>query len=94
MKNTIYIDIDTEREQPILIGKGPETEQPTSREEAGKMIINDIACVCDALITLIHVAEQNEYAKKDELVGASISQLNLYLNTKIEGKSSDEEKVE
>jgi hypothetical protein len=90
MKNTIYIDIDTEREQPILIGKGPETEQPTTREEAGKMIINDIACVCDAMITLIHVAEQNGYAKKEDLVESAMNQLTLYLNTEIKGKSEEE----
>ena len=30
MKNLIYIDVDTEREQPILIGKGPEIPTPTN----------------------------------------------------------------
>lgn len=79
MKNAIYIDIDTEREQPILIGKGPEIEPPTSREEAGKMIITDIACICDAMISLMHVAHQNDYGVKEELVATAISQLNQYL---------------
>jgi hypothetical protein len=79
MKNSIYIDIDTEREQPILIGKGPEIEPPTSREEAGKMIITDIACICDAMISLMHVAHQNDYGVKEELVATAISQLNRFL---------------
>jgi hypothetical protein len=79
MKNTIYIDIDTEREQQTLIGKGPETDPPKTREEASKMIVNDIACVCEALCTLIHMADQNEYAKKDELVTESIKQLTKLL---------------
>jgi hypothetical protein len=79
MKNAIYIDIDTEREQPILIGKGPEIEPPTSREEAGKMIITDIACICDAMISLMHVAHQNEYGLKEELVATAIGQLNRFL---------------
>lgn len=81
MKNTIYIDIDTEREQPILIGKGPETVPPTTREEAGKMIIEDIACVCDALINLIHVADQNEYGTKENLVEKVMIQLEEYLKS-------------
>jgi len=79
MKNTIYIDVDTEREQQILIGKGPENEPPANKEEAAKMIVNDIACVCEALCTLIHVAEQNDYAKKDELITESIKQLTKML---------------
>jgi hypothetical protein len=81
MKNTIYIDIDTDREQPILIGKGPETVPPTTREEAGKMIVEDIACVCDALINLIHVADQNEYATKKSLIEKIKAQLDEYLNS-------------
>ncbi len=81
MKNTIYIDIDTDREQPILIGKGPETVPPTTREEAGKMIVEDIACVCDALINLIHVADQNEYATKESLIEKIKAQLDEYLNS-------------
>jgi hypothetical protein len=78
MKNTIYIDVDTEREQQILITKGAEN-QPTNKEEAAKMIINDVACVCEALCTLIHVADQNQYAKKDELITESIKQLTRML---------------
>lgn len=80
MKNTIYIDIDTDREQPILIGKGPETVPPTTREEAGIMILEDIACVCDALINLIHVADQNEYATKEGLIEKVKAQLDEYLS--------------
>ena len=34
MKNTIFIDIDTERERQVLIGKGHDTTPPTSPEEA------------------------------------------------------------
>jgi hypothetical protein len=79
MKNTIYIDVDTEREQHILIGKGPENEPPANKGEAAKMIVNDIACVCEALCTLIQVADQNDYAKKDELITESIKQLTKML---------------
>ena len=79
MKNTIYIDVDTEREQQIIIGKGPENEPPANKEEAAKMIINDIACVCEVLCTLINVADQNQYAKKDELITESIKQLTKML---------------
>ncbi len=76
MKNAIYIDIDTDRDQPILIGKPPEIPQPTTPEEAGKMITTDISCVCEALCSLIHMADQNGYAPKKALVETSIKYLN------------------
>ena len=69
MKNTIIIDVDTERDQPILIGKGPETNPPTTREEAAKMLSDDIACVTDALISLVHIVDQNQYGDKQVFIG-------------------------
>jgi hypothetical protein len=79
MKNLIYIDVDTEREKPILIGKGPEVATPTNKEEARDMIINDIRCVCETLCILIDMADQNKYALKNELVTESIKQLTKML---------------
>jgi len=79
MKNLIYIDVDTEREKPILIGKGAEVSSPTNKEEARDMIINDIRCVCETLCILIEVADQNQYAKKGELITESIKQLTKML---------------
>ncbi len=79
MKNAIYIDIDTERDQPVLIGKPPEIKQPETPDEASKLVITDISCVCEALCTLIHMADQNGYAAKKDLVEASIKHLNELL---------------
>jgi hypothetical protein len=79
MKNSIFIDIDTERDQPILIGKPKEITPPTTPEEAAKMIITDISHVCEALCSLIHVADQNGYATKEALIAASITLLNNML---------------
>jgi hypothetical protein len=79
MKNLIYIDVDTERDQPILIGKGADIPTPTNKEEARDMIINDIKCVCETLCILIHVADQNQYAMKNELVTETIKQVTKLL---------------
>ncbi len=75
MKNIITIDVDTEREQPILIGKGAEILSPTNKDEAREMIVNDIKCVCETLCVLIDIADQNKYALKSELITESIKQL-------------------
>ena len=79
MKNTIYIDIDTERDEPILIGKPEGVKPPETQEEAHNMIVNDIASVCEALCRLIDMAEQNGYTEKGKLVEASIKVLSEML---------------
>ena len=76
MKNLINIDVDTDRQQVVLIGKPPEIPQPTNPEEAGKMIMVDISCVCEALLTLIQIADTNGYCKKEDTIKTSIKYLN------------------
>ena len=88
MKNTIYIDIDTERERQVLIGKGAESEVPTNEEEAKEMITVDIACVCEGLCELIYVAGQNGYGSKEGFVKASIEQLERLLVDDTENSES------
>lgn len=80
MTNGIYIDIDTERENPIRFAKSPDIPQPTNKEEAQAMVLNDIACISEALALLIGVADQNGYRSKMELVQAAINTLNSVLN--------------
>lgn len=75
MKNTIVIDIDTERKQPIVIGKPATIPKPNNEEEAKKMVLEDISCTCEALCTLIHIAEQNKYSNKEDLIKTSIKYL-------------------
>jgi len=91
MKNTIFIDIDTERERQVLIGKGHDTTPPTSPEEAKEMIVIDISCICQGLCELIHVAGQNGYGSKEGFVHASIEQLQkLLLDDTQNNESLDE----
>jgi hypothetical protein len=79
MQNTIYIDINTERERKVLIGKGPESEQPKTPEDAKDMVVIDIATICEGLCELIHVADQNGYGSKKDFVRVSIEKLNALL---------------
>ncbi len=75
MKNTIFISIDTERDQPIVIGKPPEITPPANPEEAKEMINIDIKCVTEALCRLIDIAHQNNYGVLTELVDNAIISL-------------------
>lgn len=76
MINSIFIDIDTDRDKPIIFGKPPDITPPSNKEEAREMILNDIICLAQALKTLIIMADENEYADKKELVVASIDTIN------------------
>lgn len=59
MKNVLFIDIDSERTNPgpIIIGKPNEFPRPKNARENAAMVIDDMACLCEALCTLIHLAE-------------------------------------
>jgi len=77
MKNVIIIDIDSDRELPIIIGKPEDTvKAPSNADEAREMINNDIVCLREALLTLIYTADASGYGKSSELIEQSIKHLN------------------
>lgn len=87
MKNTILIDVDTDREETITFGKSPNFVLPQTREEGAKMILDDIACLAEAVTTLILIAARNGYADKAELVNATVKTVYQALN---ESNKTDE----
>jgi hypothetical protein len=76
MKNTIYIEIDTEKENPITFSKPSGVEQPTDFDGAKTLILTDITCLCEGICTLVSLADQNKYAKKEDLIKAITGRLN------------------
>lgn len=76
MKNTVIIDIDTERAQIVKFSKPPEFVVPKNSEEAKKMIIDDISCTLEGLFKLIRIADKYNYATKEELINTTIKYLN------------------
>jgi len=81
IKNSIYVEVDTEQEVPIKFHKPNGTVAPTNREEAANMLLTDIACLAEALTTLIYIAGANQYADRNELINASIKTLYNALDT-------------
>lgn len=79
MKNKIYIDVDSERAEPILFGKGEDIPRPTTEEEAKEMVLTDIVCITEALISLIHVADHMKYGEKNVIANQAIASLNQYI---------------
>lgn len=72
MKNIVIIDIDTERKDQItLIGKPEDFKQPDNKEDAQKMLYDDILCICEALITLVNLTGE----KKDKIYDQCIEHL-------------------
>ena len=76
MKNSLFIDVDTDRDQMVLIGKPPEIKPPANAEEAKQMIMNDISCTCEALVTLINIASASGYGDKEDLFNTAIKYFN------------------
>jgi hypothetical protein len=75
MKNIIIVDIDTERSPIVQIGKPDASQLPTNSEEASEVIQKDMACLCEALSTLIHAAEQSGYKSSSESLKDCITHL-------------------
>jgi len=76
MRNTIIIDVDTERDIPVKFGKPNDFKQPENEYEVKEILMNDIKSVCEALCVLIKIADTNGYSNRDELINASIYHLN------------------
>ncbi len=79
MKNSILIDVDTERAKPIMFSKPPSIALPQNREEAAQFVLTDIACLSEALLALIKLASANGYADKTKLVDAATKTIILAL---------------
>lgn len=66
MKNIIIVDVDTERTPVIQIGKMEGSELPKNKDEAKDIIIKDMACLTEALCTLINAADQSNFKTVEE----------------------------
>lgn len=76
MKNSIIIDIDTDRtESPVVIGKPSGVTQPANFESALSHWKQDVSTVCEGLCTLIHVGEQAQFAPSSDTLRNCIDHL-------------------
>ena len=73
MKNSIYINIDTDRTPPIVFGVTPDMIPPQNEEEAKALVLKDIKCLTDALLTLINLAHKNNFGDSTVLINESIT---------------------
>ena len=91
IKNKLFVDLDTEREQPIIFGKDDENLVPKDKEDEKKMILLDISTLCDGLITLIHIAHLNGYVNKNHITQSCIEQLQLFLSDSLTPEENSSE---
>lgn len=97
MKNVICIDIDDSRkDSPIIIKKPESTEQVDFESQ----VILDMACICEALCTMIHIAEKHGVKKSPDSLRDCIKHLQdgfsdanyevIVVNKENEKQASDE----
>lgn len=79
MKNSIFISIDSEREQPIMVGKPEQYSVPSTDEEMKEMMIYDVECMTDALYFMIENISKNNFGDKKEIVDKCIIKLHSLL---------------
>lgn len=73
MKNVIIVDIDTDRVPVVKIGKN--SELPKNKEEAKDIIIKDIACLTEALCSLINAADTSGYKSAQDSLNDTVVHL-------------------
>lgn len=66
MKNIIIVDIDTDRDPVVQIGKMEGSELPKNSEDAKEVIIKDMACLTEALCVLVDAADQSNIKTVEE----------------------------
>jgi len=77
MKNILIVDIDTDREPIVKLGKTDESHIPKNDEQAKEFIIKDMACLTEALCTLIHAADQSNFKTIDESIKDIIKHIEI-----------------
>lgn len=88
MKNILILNIDTNRDQPIIIAKPPDSVPPATPEQAKEMVLIDIKCITESLCRLIDIAHLNGYGDKVTLTDEAILTLH---QMKIEEEPKKEE---
>ena len=77
MKNSLLIDVDTERKDPIRITKTEDTVNKVNDEEsAKKMVLEDMTTLCNALGTLIQLANDSGYIDSKVSANMCVNYLN------------------
>ena len=91
MKNKIFIDFDTDREQQLMLSKPPEFT-PTTREGVEAMLKDDLSCLTETIISIIDMAHNNEYFNRFVLKDIVIKILNdsIRPNDEIDNKDDVE----
>jgi hypothetical protein len=75
MKNLVIIDIDTERQEKILIKKPSSIEKPSDDLSAKEMVVNDMSCVFEAFCTLMNLISDNKFGDKNQIIDIAVKHL-------------------
>lgn len=84
MKNSIFIDFDSEREDKVRITKPEEMVKSIQDSNSERqMVVDDLTTCVNALGTLIHIAHVNDIADKEASANLCIEYLTeTFINNK------------
>src|SRR5689334_519127 len=93
MKNIIIVDVDTDRSPVVQLGKTSAESLPQNKEEAASLVDMDMACLCEALSTLIQAADYSGFKSREESLKTCITHLERSLAKPIEPKITKIEEI-
>jgi hypothetical protein len=86
IKNVVYVDIDTDRDEEVRIGKLPNFNPPTSEEEDREVCALDVKTLVEGITKMGIYMEEANYQTLDDTIDEVLEQLKAgreeYFNNK------------
>jgi len=75
IKNVVYVDIDTDREENVRLGKLPNFVIPTSAEEDMEVCNLDMKTLVEGILKIGMHMDKSDYQAIEDTIDDAISQL-------------------
>lgn len=68
MKNKLIINIDDERNRPVLLEKPEDYSSPDDDKEAERMMKQDMETICEGLVSLMSTCDRIQFSSKENSI--------------------------
>ena len=74
-KNVLYVDVDSEREETVQIGKPKHFIAPLNKNAMEQVLMTDLTTLCEGIVTVAHLIDKEEFHSKDNVIKFVIQHL-------------------
>ena len=74
-KNVIYVDVDSERDETVKLGKPKHFIAPTNEDAMKHVLMTDLTTLCEGIVTVAHLIEKEGFHTKEQVLNFVIKHL-------------------